>query len=400
MSRSNSKGRFKKIIRWFHLWLGLISGLVFFIMGLTGAIYSYQPELSQLTQPYLKVQAEARAYLPISRLKEIASQQLPGKKPTRIIYYARDRAVTVHFIKRGSDPYYWAVYLNPYSGEVLKTNNTENEFFRFILRGHMYLWLPQKVGKVVVAASMIVFTIIVVSGLILWWPRNKNARKTSYTIRLGTSPKRFNYDLHRVLGFYASWVLLFIIVTGLAWSFETVMKAEYWIFSGGKERPIPPKFISSLKGNSAVLPAIDKILYTATQRYPGIEHYQVRLPDSDSASVNVIMYLEEGKYAPADNLYFNQYTAEQFTAQNWGLYREANGGEKANRMTYDIHTGGIAGLTGRTLVFFTGLIAASLPVTGFYIWWGKRKKNRKSQKKLKTPQKALIRKSEVVRELA
>jgi uncharacterized iron-regulated membrane protein len=89
------------------------------------------------------------------------------------------------------------------------------------------------------------------------------------------------------------------------------------------------------------------------------------------------MYLKEGKYAPADNLYFNQYTAERFTAQNWGLYKDTNAGEKANRMTYDIHTGGIGGFAGRTLVFFTGLIAASLPVTGFYIWWGKKKKKKK-----------------------
>ncbi|MGE9313468.1 PepSY-associated TM helix domain-containing protein [Niabella sp. CJ426] len=395
MSRSNSKGRFRKVVRWFHLWLGLVSGLVFFIMGLTGAIYAYQPELSRLTQPYLTVKEERGPYLPVSQLSEIAAKQLPGKKPTRIIYYAKDRAVTVHFIKRGSEPYYWAVYLNPYSGEVLKTSNTETEFFRFILRGHMYLWLPQPIGKVVVAACMVIFTVIVVSGLILWWPRNKNSRKSSYTLKLNASPKRLNYDLHRVLGFYASWVLVFIIATGLAWSFESVMKAEYWLFSGGKERPAPPKFVSPNPGHSTTQPALDKILFTATQSYPGIEHYQVRLPDSDSASVNIVMYLEEGKYAPADNLYFNQYTAERFTAQNWGLYKDANAGEKANRMTYDIHTGGIGGFPGRTLVFFAGLIAASLPVTGFYIWWGKKKKKKKKTvAKLtiikKTPQRELV----------
>lgn len=348
-------------------------------MGLTGAIYAYQPELSRLTQPYLTVKEASRAYLPVSQLRDIASRQLPGKKPTRIIYYAKDRAVTVHFIKRGSDPYYWAVFLNPYTGEVLNTRDMDTEFFRFILRGHMYLWLPQQIGKVVVATCMIIFTVIVISGLILWWPRHKNARKSSYSIKWGASPKRLNYDLHKVLGFYASWVLVFIIATGLAWCYEGVMKAEYWLFSGGKERPVAPTFVSSDQVDSAAKPALDHILQTATQSYPGIDHYQVRLPDSDSAPVQVIMYLEEGKYAPADNLYFDQYTAERFTAPNWGLYKDANAGEKANRMTYDIHTGGIGGLAGRTLVFFTGLIAASLPVTGFYIWWGKKKKQKKKK---------------------
>ncbi|MCD2425818.1 PepSY domain-containing protein [Niabella pedocola] len=382
MSRSNSKGRFKKIIQWFHLWLGLISGLVFFIMGLTGAIYAFQPELSKLTQPYLTVKEERGPYLPVSALSAIAAKQLPGKKPTRIIYYAKDRAVTVHFIKRGDQPYYWAVFLNPYSGAVLKARDMDTEFFRFILRGHMYLWLPQKIGQTVVATCMIIFAVIVISGLILWWPRNKNARKSSFKVKWRASPKRLNYDLHKILGFYASWVLLFSITTGLAWSFESVMKAEYWLFSGGKERPAPPKFISRNERDANAAPVIDKALNSATQNYPGIEHYQVRLPDSDSAAIQIIMYLKEGIYAPADNLYFNQYTGARFNTKNWGLYASANAGEKANRMTYDIHTGGIGGLAGRTLVFFAGLIAASLPVTGFYIWWGKKRKKKRASLKL------------------
>lgn len=380
MFRSNSKGSIKKIIQWFHLWLGLTSGLVFFVMAVTGAIYAFQPELSKLTQPYLSVKEESRPYLPVSQLKEIAAKQLPGKEPTRIIYYAANRAATVHFIKRGNQPYYWAVFLNPYNGQVLTTRDMDTEFFRFILRGHMYLWLPQQIGKVVVSACTTIFAIITITGLILWWPSNKNARKSSFRVKWQASPKRLNYDLHKVLGFYASWVLVFIIVTGLAWSFESVMKAEYWLLSGGKDRPAPPKFISKKdSGATASLP-LDNIVNTATQKYPGIAHYQIRLPDSDSAAVQIIMYLEEGKYAPADNLYYNQYTAKPFYANNWGEYANANAGEKANRMTYDIHTGGIAGLPGRILIFFTAIIAASLPITGFYIWWGKKKKRKPAGK--------------------
>lgn len=358
-------------------------------MGLTGSIYAFQPELSKLTQPYLTVKEADRPYLPVSQLSAIAAKQLPGKQPTRIIYYAKDRAVTVHFIKRGNQPYYWAVFLNPYTGAVLKTRDMDTEFFRFILRGHMYLWLPQKIGQAVVATCLVIFVVILLSGLILWWPRNKNSRKNSFKVKWPASPKRLNYDLHKVLGFYASWVLVFSIATGLAWSFESVMKAEYWLFSGGRERPAPPKFISRQDGEPNAAPALDKALNNAIQNYPGIEHYQVRLPDSDSAAIQIIMYLKEGKYAPADNLYFNQYTAERFNTESWGLYATANAGEKANRMTYDIHTGSIAGLAGRTLVFFAGLIAASLPVTGFYIWWGRKRKKKKS-----LPQLSLVKKKE------
>lgn len=374
MSRSNSKNKFRKIFGVLHLWLGLASGLVFFIMALTGAIYCFQPELSKLTQPYLKVKEEATAYKPVSELLSVASRQLPGKKPTRIIFKSRQESAVVHFIKRGNQSYYWAVFVNPYTGEVLKTKDMDNEFFRFILRGHMYLWLPQDIGHVVVSTCMIIFAVMVISGLILWWPRNRAARKNSFKVKWGASPKRLNYDLHNVLGFYASWVLLFIVATGLVWSFENVLSVEYWLFSGGKTRPKSPAFVSRKTNTEDSTSAIDKIHEMVRAEYPGLEHYQMRLPATDSASFQVMMYLDEGKFTRTDNLYFNQYTTERFKPAAWGLYADANGGEKANRMTYDIHTGGVAGLPGRILVFFAAIVAASLPITGFYVWWGKRKK--------------------------
>jgi uncharacterized iron-regulated membrane protein len=357
-----------------HLWLGLASGLVFFIMALTGAVYCFQPEISKLTQSYLAVKKEERSYLPVSQLKEIPARQLPGKKPTRIIYKDRDESVAVHFIRRGKEDYYWSVFLNPYTGEVLKVQDMDKDFFRFMLRGHMYLWLPQKTGKAVISICMILFTVMIISGIVLWWPRNRGARKTSFKVKWNASPKRLNYDLHNVLGFYASWVLVFIVATGLAWSFENVMAAEYWIFSGGKTRPKPPVFKSHENDRVRNRAMIDSVLSSATAAYPGFEHYQLRLPETDSAAYQVMMYHDEAKFTRTDNLYFDQYTGERLKPLNWGLYEDANGGERANRMTYDIHTGSIGGLTTRILVFFAALIAASLPVTGFYIWWAKRKK--------------------------
>jgi len=41
---------------------------------------------------------------------------------------------------------------------------------------------------------------------------------------------------------------------------------------------------------------------------------------------------------------------------------------------YDIHVGAILGLPTKIIAFIVSLICASLPVTGFMIWWGRRKK--------------------------
>jgi uncharacterized iron-regulated membrane protein len=58
-----------------------------------------------------------------------------------------------------------------------------------------------------------------------------------------------------------------------------------------------------------------------------------------------------------------------------------NNGEKIVALNYDLHVGSIAGLPGKTFAFLASLIAASLPLTGFYIWWGRKNKKQPSQRK-------------------
>ncbi|RIV19038.1 PepSY domain-containing protein [Fibrisoma montanum] len=45
---------------------------------------------------------------------------------------------------------------------------------------------------------------------------------------------------------------------------------------------------------------------------------------------------------------------------------------------YAIHVGSIYGLPTKLLASFVALFLASLPVTGFLIWWGRRKKAAKA----------------------
>lgn len=45
-------------------------------------------------------------------------------------------------------------------------------------------------------------------------------------------------------------------------------------------------------------------------------------------------------------------------------------------MVLFIHMGFWGGLTTKIITFFIGLIGASLPITGFFIWIGRRKKKK------------------------
>lgn len=68
---------------------------------------------------------------------------------------------------------------------------------------------------------------------------------------------------------------------------------------------------------------------------------------------------------------YDQHTAAMLSRRT---FSDMGSGERINAMNYDIHVGAVLGIPGKILAFLASLIAASLPVTGFYIWWGRRNK--------------------------
>ena len=136
----------KKAIGKIHLWLGFTSGLVVFIVSITGCLYAFQSELQELTQPYRHVDRREQPLLPPSELEKIAVKELPGKKLHSALYERGDRSAVVSFYD--FDPlYYYLVYVDPYDERVLKVKNMSHDFFYQVLQGHFYLWLPQPLGS-------------------------------------------------------------------------------------------------------------------------------------------------------------------------------------------------------------------------------------------------------------
>jgi len=54
-------------------------------------------------------------------------------------------------------------------------------------------------------------------------------------------------------------------------------------------------------------------------------------------------------------------------------FASMSAGAKFKMSNINFHTGRSFGIVGQWAVFFASLICASLPITGFLIWWNKRK---------------------------
>lgn len=366
----------KKIIGKIHLWLGLTSGLVVFIIAITGCIYAFQVEIQNVTQPYRFVEPWNKDFLPPSALNEIAVKEFPGKKVHSIEYGRMEDAARVTFYS--SDPeYYYITYLNPYTGEVLKVKDMEWDFFSIVLDGHFYLWLPEKIGQPIVASATLIFVLMLITGIILWWPKNKAARKQRFTIKWNVRWRRKNYDLHNVMGFYMSWVVIFIALTGLVWGFQWFSNSVYFVASGGKEmkKYKEPRSDTTFYPAQTNVFAVDKIWNKMKTETPDAASIEVHFPEEKESSIAANSSPDAMTYWKRDYRYFDQYTLKELSVDHmYGKFANASGADKLMRMNYDIHVGAIWGLPGKCLAFFASLVAASLPVTGFMIWYGRRKK--------------------------
>lgn len=362
----------KKIIRKTHLVLGLSSGLVVVLLGITGCLLAFETEIRNITEPFQFVKRENKAYLPPSDLKIRAEKYLLSKKALGIEYPGKGKAAVALYY---DETKYERVYLNPYNGKMLKHKDMTKDFFRVVLDGHFYLWLPHNIGQPIAASATLIFVVMMITGIILWWPKNKAARKQRFSIKWSAKWRRKNYDLHNVLGFYMTWVAIFLATTGLVMGFQWFAKSVYWVTSGGKTAVV---HTDPLSDTTKVKPAVNMADYLWQKHLPFIkdnESLSVYFASSNAAPVEVGINHRPGTYYNSDYYHYDQYIGTELpaTGSYAGKFKDAAVADKIVRMNYDMHVGAILGFPGKLLAFFASLIAASLPVTGVILWLGRRK---------------------------
>ena len=365
---------FRKAIGKLHLWLGFGSGLIVFIVSVTGCIYAFQAEIQQMTQPYRYTTPQYKRFLMPSVLRTIAENELPGKKVHAVLYARPGNSAQVIFYDFEAG-YYDLVYINPYTGKVLKVKNENVDFFRVVLMGHFYLWLPPEIGQPVVASATLIFLVMLVTGLVMWWPGNKGAAKQRFTIKWDARWRRRNYDLHNVLGFYVTWIAIMLAITGLIFGFQWFARGIYNLAGGEKMLTYtePSSDTTNISLSLSSVPASDRLYDRLRALYPNAEVMEVHVPESSLSPIAVSINADSKTYWKTDYRYFDQRTLEELPVDHiYGRIADATAADKLIRMNYDVHTGAIIGLPGKILAFFASLLCASLPVTGFYIWWGRR----------------------------
>lgn len=364
----------------------MITGIIVFIVCITGAIWALnihgwvgpdkiaETVIPDVGRPLLR--PSQLALLSADTLGvELTYVTYTKNAPARIGTYSRKNRVSA--------------LMDPYQGQVLSIDKFETEnfnFWHFIRRGHRFLWLPSDIGRPVVNYGTLCFVLVLITGLVFWFPKSKKdiKRKLTFRWKANTNLRRKLFDLHSVLGLYTCFILIAISLTGIVWGIEWWSKGLYKVTSGGKDLPQwGAVYSDTLAVNDSVLPevAVDLIFEKIIKENPEAYSISLGLPNAENKAsvIDATVFPEKNVYYNSDRYYFDRYTLEEIKSEGpySGKYSDAAFGDKLRRINYDIHIGSVWRTPGRLLMFFAALFGASLPLTGFYLFFKKRQKRKK-----------------------
>lgn len=392
----------KKIFRKIHLWLSVPFGLIITLVCFSGAMLVFENEANEwFRRDLYYVETVKESPLPMDKLLEKVATTLPDSVSVTGVSISSDpgRAyqVSLSKLRRAS------LYVDQYTGEV-KGKSERSGFFMFMFR--MHRWLLDSMnpgnegifwGKMIVGVSTLLLVFVLISGIVIWWPRTRKALKNSLKITATKGWRRFWYDLHVAGGMYALIFLLAMALTGLTWSFPWYRTAFYKVFGvevqqraaqGHEQKSDAQKRDTKLaahrekkregnevrKGERSGRPENNHSdMYSVTSPFvywqeiydklgrQNPEYKQISI-SSGTASVSFNRF---GNQRASDRYSFNTDNGE-FTETS--LYQHQDKSGKIRGWIYSVHVGNWGGMFTRILTFIAALLGAALPLTGYYLW--------------------------------
>lgn len=421
------KNRIRNFFYKIHLWLGIASGIVLFIVCLSGTIYTFRTEIEMMFEPSKyrvntipensqPLQVDALVLKLKSENERISISQLvipEGSDRTWMIKYTEKPPQGAGNRREGGSPPGAGIggpgpgkegkgqganpgpgrarpktmFVNPYTGETCGTSGGSVEaFFGSMMTLHRYLWLPTNIGRPIVGIATIIFGVLLISGFVLWLPRtlknwkNWKVWKIGFQVRFQRGWKLFLYDTHNTLGFYMLIPLLIMTLTGLCWSFEWYRNAGSYLLGDKifKQRNFQPMELPAdeISINGRAL-SLQEIVDAQNEKTPGLGEITLTLPKNENTAA-VTEKMRTGFFASAAkdktqwNLAHGVAVAEEPFAQK-------KLGEKIGAMIKPLHLGDFYGTSSKILYFFACLVGTCFPLSGTILWINKlraKKKNR------------------------
>ncbi len=349
--------RVRHWLRQAHLWGGLSLGLVYALIALSGSVLALQGPLLRALHP------------------ELAAHALPTRTQQAAVLERIVRDWSARGLRNSDLPTAalpsWQLYfdggvrryLDPASGELLLTRAPNTDVLLALRYWHTNL-LGGRTGETLLGVLGWVTVLLLLSGLVLWWPRRGQLR-THLTPRTQPPARRW-LSWHRSLGALSLPLLLLVTLTG------TLM-----VYHGGAKQALQVLFADAPSAPPpAPIPAratpIDwaAVLDAAQRALPGAELHRIALPSANDGRVNVrARAADEWHTVGRSVVWLDPYQARVLDVVD--ATKEDTGARLGNAL-YPLHAGSDTGSFWWAVVLLSGLLPPFFLVTGFLYWRARR----------------------------
>jgi uncharacterized iron-regulated membrane protein len=373
-----------------HSIVGLVLALVLTLIGVTGAVLSFEDEIQAGLNAAL-THVEPRNAPLLSPDELIARLQATTSfGQVASVTLARDptAAVRIRFARNEDRSRPSSLYVDPYDGRVLG-HPVGEDFFWTVQRLHRWLLLPgdnKGYGRPITGIVAIGLIAMLISGLVLRWPHRPGSLKVWLKLNLRLHGRGLHRSLHSVVGTWVMLIYLVIVLSGLWWSFDWYKTGVIWLFARAPaaSEPMKAKADSKAPGKAARVerpnagtapaPQLDRAWAALRQdRGDNFDSARLTLPSGGEPIIRVRAWLTAERDGRRDEFKIDAATGAIVSRE---LYADKTTGERMLSRMFDIHSGSILGWPGK-LVFM--LAAVSMPlfaVTGLLLYLSRRRHKR------------------------
>ena len=382
---------FRKLLSQFHWLVGITAGIVLALVGITGAILSFEGKIVEwLNRDAREVEVRAgQARLTPPELLARVSAAVPDKRVTGLSVSGDPRkAVRVNFAAAGARGGEGGGnrgeqrYADPYSGELLPVSTAGEKFFRDVRGLHRWVMLGdlgnRNVGRQIVGASTLVLILIALTGVYLRWP-GRHSWRVWLVPNLKLRGRPFLWNLHSTIGTWVVPAYLLMALTGLQWSYEWYRDGLYAV--AGVERrteggPREGRAPSSEGGREAVarLPDLGSAWDAFVREASTAGYSTVNLNFGGPPGQPLeFRYLER---SPSHERAYNTIAIDGATGavRKHERYDEKTLGGKLVSSIFPLHSGSFFGTTGVVLFLIASLAMPVFAVTGWMMYLQRRRR--------------------------
>jgi len=368
-----------------HSIAGLVLALLLSLIALTGAIMSFEDEIvDHLNADIMQVAPRAKSMLsPDELVSSLKSVPDAGKVAAITLSSDPSAAVHIRFARdeQGGRPS--SLYVDPHDGHVLGVPRGEN-FFATVRRLHRWLLIPGDArgwGRQITGVAALGLMVMLVSGLVLRWPRRAGSVRMWLKPNLALSGRGLHRSLHAVIGTWVLPVYLVMAITGLWYSFDWYKDGVVWLLArphvaAAKMQPRQPRAPGRAEPAQAV--GFDRAWATLLQEESsGFARAQLLLQAGPGTVVRIRSWPRGSTLeSMRDEFRVDAATGQLISAER---YADKSLGEKVIANVLDIHRGAILGWPGKLAFMISAALMPLFAVTGVLLYLSRRRLRRPAQ---------------------